>query len=550
MRYRVLGPLRVSAESGGTVTPRGPKQRLLLATLLVHAPRVVSVDRLIDVLWPHEPPASPASALQVHISRLRAFLGEVGSRDAIVTEPYGYRLALEPEDVDARRFEALVADARRESDPKSALAALDEAASLWAGDPLEEFVDNPGVLGEVARLKELRVAALERRVECLLALGRTDEALVECESLVSRDPLRERPCALIMEALYRSGRQADALDAYRRYRRVLSEELGLDPSPALRALELKILRHELPPTPEHRVFAPLPGAYPTSPLPLRIGFAERRAGGRIAYGELGAGRPMLVLPGWVSSLAAMRAGIDPRCAFLHALAERMRLVLYDRYGMGLSAGRLDRLSLETDADEIRDVMDAMGLEAASLLAASQAGPPALAFAARHPGRVRSIVLLGSYACGARTFPREDVRESMIALVRAHWGIGSKALADLIIPGASAEEAANFARVQRESATAEVAAAMLEHFFAVDVTDLLPSVRCPALVLHYTGDRAIPFRGGQELATLLPDARLVPVDGGSHLPRSEDLPELTKLIAEFVASGPAPADDAPPLSGRT
>lgn len=259
-----------------------------------------------------------------------------------------------------------------------------------------------------------------------------------------------------------------------------------------------------------------------------------------------AGPVLVVLPAWVSSLAAIGAGTDPRSAFLEHLSEHARLVLYDRYGMGLSAAPVGEISIDHDAAELLAVLDAARIRQAVLVALSQAGPPALAFAARHPDRVAGLVLFGTYASGPRTFHRQDLRDSMLGLVRAHWGIGSKALSDLIVPDATAEEAANLARVQREAATPARAAMALEGFYSADVSDLLPSIRCPALVLHYTRDRAIPFRGGQELAALLPNARFVAMDALAQLPRHADLDRITHLIIDFASrvSRPATIRDAP------
>lgn len=537
IRYRVLGPLGIRCEDGSVRTPGGPKQRLLLAALIQRAPRIAGTDWLVDVLWGDATPEDPTAALQTQVSRLRGFLRDAGAGEAIGGEAYGYRLAVEDAGVDADRLEGLVAAARDADSPEAALPLLDEAAELARGGPYEEFADHHAFGGEVARLSEVRTAALERRVEVLLALGRTGDATAACEPLVRENPLRERPCALLMEALYRAGRQGEALAVYQRHRRLLSEELGLDPSPALRRLELQILRHEeaLAPAQSARP-RDQPDAGPVSEgLRLRIHFTPRRGGGRLAWGEAGSGSPIVAPPGWVSSLSAMGAGSDPRSAFLARLSDRFRLVLYDRYGMGLSAGETAGTTLEGDLQELGTVLDAAGLDRATLLALSQAGPPAIAFAARHPDRVARLVLFGTYASGPRTYPREELRATMIALVRAHWGIGAKAVADLLVPHATGEEASQLARVQRESATPEVAARALEAFYAADVSEMLSSVGCPALVLHYTGDRAIPYSAGQEIAALLPDARLVPLDGVAHLPVATDLDRVATVIEEFIGS---------------
>lgn len=231
MEYALLGPLE--ARSDGRTIPVGRgKQRALLAVLALNAGRVVPAERLIDELWGDEPPATAATALQVYVSRLRKSLGE----GAIQTRDPGY---LVEGDVDVRRFDALVSEARR-SEPPRAAALLEEALSLWRGAALADCE----LPLEAARLEEQRVAAIEQRLEAELASGRSSELVGELESLVAEHPLREPFRAQLMLALYRAGRQAEALDAYRSARDTLLDELGIEPSPRLKQLEQAILRQD------------------------------------------------------------------------------------------------------------------------------------------------------------------------------------------------------------------------------------------------------------------------------------------------------------------
>jgi pimeloyl-ACP methyl ester carboxylesterase len=170
---------------------------------------------------------------------------------------------------------------------------------------------------------------------------------------------------------------------------------------------------------------------------------------------------------------------------------------------------------------------------AQLLAVSEAGPVAIALAAERPELVRRLVLFGTYAAGPAVFTNLELRQHMVGLVRAHWGLGSRLLADLYRPGASDEASRHLARVLRDSADREVAAGYLESCFEADVSALLPAVRVPTLVLHYRGDRLIPFRGGQELAAALPDAAFLPLGGTWHLPDVADLDRIAGAIADFV-----------------
>jgi DNA-binding SARP family transcriptional activator/streptogramin lyase len=241
VEVRILGPLEVWAD-GTQIDLGSNRQRALLALLVLHAGEVVSTDRLIDELWAGNPPPTAAKVLQNLVSQLRRALGaELGQ--AIVTRPPGYELLLEDDALDARRFERLAAEGRREldADPAGAAGRFREALALWRGEPLAEFAYDEFARPEIARLDELRLAALEDRIDADLAVGRHAELVPELATLVAAHPLRERLRGQQMLALYRSGRQADALDAYRSARLALQEELGLEPSRSLRELEQAIL---------------------------------------------------------------------------------------------------------------------------------------------------------------------------------------------------------------------------------------------------------------------------------------------------------------------
>jgi DNA-binding SARP family transcriptional activator len=242
MNYRVLGPLEVR-DGDRPLSLGGPRQRALLAILLLRPNEVVSSDQLADALWNGEPPASAANVVQGHISDLRKTLG----RGAIATRGGGYELVVEPERIDLRRFERLVGEGTRaltDGRASEASAQFREALALWRGKALADIADNDLLGAEARRLDELRFLAVERRVEADLALGRHAELVGELESLVAQHPLRERPRAQLMIALYRSGRQAEALDVYRRARTTIVDELGLEPSPVLQNVERAILRHD------------------------------------------------------------------------------------------------------------------------------------------------------------------------------------------------------------------------------------------------------------------------------------------------------------------
>ena len=232
-RYRVLGPLEV-ADRDQLIRIPSTQQRLLLAMLLVDAGRTVSADHLIDELWPDSLPHDPAAALRTQVSRLRRRLGASANR--LRTEEHGYRLDVEADQVDARLFEQLLAD-----------GLVDEALALWRGPPLVEFAEREFARAEAVRLEELCLAARERRAQTELARGEHDHVIADLQALISEHPEREHARQFLMEALYQTGRHADALAVYERWRRELVER-GLEPMPELGQLEQRILEHRVVPS--------------------------------------------------------------------------------------------------------------------------------------------------------------------------------------------------------------------------------------------------------------------------------------------------------------
>jgi predicted ATPase/DNA-binding SARP family transcriptional activator len=246
MRFGVLGPLAVWTDDGAPVRVPGLKVRALLADLLVHEGRPAAVDRLVDDLWGEAAPANPTGALQVRVSQLRRALddAEAGARALVVSGPAGYLLRAGPEAVDAARFAALVERAQATDDPRCRATLLSDALALWRGAAYADFADEAWARATAAGLEEQRLAVLEERAEARLALGQHSSLAGELRDLVSRHPLRERLRAVHMRALYRAGRQSEALESYGDLRRHLADELGLDPSPGLVALQQGILEQD------------------------------------------------------------------------------------------------------------------------------------------------------------------------------------------------------------------------------------------------------------------------------------------------------------------
>ncbi|SDM62812.1 BTAD domain-containing putative transcriptional regulator [Allokutzneria albata] len=282
MRFGVLGPLEVWTADGTPVTVRESKVRALLADLLLHEGEFVSADRLIDDLWGEALPVNPSKTLQTRVWQLRRALDEAepGARELIVSRPPGYALRVEPDMVDTGRFEALRGRARAVDDPRAKVKLLTEALDLWRGPAFAEFQDAEFARHAIERLTENRLAVLEDRAEAWLAADGLDatDLLGELGELVDRHPLRERVRAIHMRALYRAGRQGEALEGYDQLRRRLADELGLDPGPELVALRQAILQRD------PRLGAEPPTNLP-APLTALIGRVEAVAELRALLGE-------------------------------------------------------------------------------------------------------------------------------------------------------------------------------------------------------------------------------------------------------------------------
>ena len=526
LRVRVLGPIDVM-KADGPVSVTG-RQGALLALLAARAGAVVSADQLVDGLWGQDLPDDPSNALQGLVSRLRSRLGP----DLIETRSSGYRLGVPPDRVDALRFEELLRRADGALAPV-AIGLIDDALALWRGQAFGEHGDLVALRAETSRLEELLLVASERRLRRLIEVRRLDEAISSLEAFVLEHPLREGALASLMEALARAGRKTEALRRLSAYRSMLAEASGLEPSAGLLDLELAILTDGLDRPAD---LADRPRAAPSTSAALfkvRLRSFERAPGERVAYGELGHGAPLVFLPGWVSRLDEYSSGTDPRGRLLAKLAERMQVIAYDRYGTGMSAGPVTDFSLETSVEELLHLLDTIGHEGVTLFASSCSSPVGVVAASRD-ARVERLVVLNGFACGPAVFHNRAVADSMTSMVRSGWGLGSRVLANLLLPDGADEPA--FARFQRRAATPEVAAGFLDQMYSADVSGLLATVRQPALIVHYREDRAIPVAGGHELARGLPRAELILLEGAYHLPPARDVDRIAEAVFAFCETG--------------
>jgi pimeloyl-ACP methyl ester carboxylesterase/DNA-binding CsgD family transcriptional regulator len=262
-----------------------------------------------------------------------------------------------------------------------------------------------------------------------------------------------------------------------------------------------------------------------------VRFAEVK-GRRVAWAAVGEGPPIVLGPWWMSHLELDWA--NPRCRqFISALARHRTVIRYDRPGTGLS----DRdgpppVTLDDEVGLLAGVVDAVGAGSVVVFAGSAGGPIAVRYAAAHPRRVERLVLYGSYLNGAAIGDPAS-RELLLDLIRRHWGLGSRVLADVLIPGATAAERDAFVAFQRASAPAELAARLLDATYTFSVEDVAGEVRSPTAVLHRRNDRAIPFELGRQLAARIPDASFLALEGVDHLPWYGDAAAVVRAVLEFV-----------------
>jgi predicted ATPase/DNA-binding SARP family transcriptional activator/pimeloyl-ACP methyl ester carboxylesterase len=527
VEFGLLGPLTV-VDGGSDLTPARPKQRALLALLLLRRGAVVPGAQLIEALWGEEPPGTAQTALHGHVSALRKLLGP----ERIRTRPPGYMLDVSPGEVDLGRFEALVAQARGHDDPAARSACLREALALWRGEPLTELRGEPVADLEIARLVELRVTALEDRIEADLALGRHHELVSELEPLVAEHPFRERLRGELMLALYRCGRQVDALQVYQSGRRALVEELGIDPGPALRQLELGILRQD--PSLE----LPAPAAAAPAAAPRRAPVRYARSGDlNIAYQVTGDGQIDLVLiSGFISHLE--KDWEEPRHAhFLERLGSIARLIRFDKRGTGLSDRPAGVPDLETRMDDVRAVMDAVDSRNAVLLGYSEAAPMAILFAASYPERTRALILYGAYA--KRLDPDDDypwaptreARAAYINTLERDWGFESDMKA--MCPSADEPMARWWGERCRAAASPGAIRALNEMNSLIDVRALLPAIHVPTLVVHRGTDYDVHVEEGRYIAERIPGARFVELPGADHFV-GIDPDQIVDVVEPFLA----------------
>lgn len=531
MQISVLGPLKVEAESG-EIAFSAAKERSLLKVLALRAGQVVSSDALISALWGDQPPPAARKTLQTYMWNLRQALGDA----AIETRAPGYRLLVEPQNVDVVRFRSLVTDgeaALRRGDHRAARASLGAAVALWRGDPCADVAPHTGLANEGVRLTEEYLSAVESRLAADLAEGLHREVVGEIEALVGYHPYRERLWAHLIVARYRCGQQAAALEAFQRVRTMLAEELGLDPGGELRRLELAVLEQD--PGLDAPVLAPLASDGGIVPSPVR--YATCADGVAIAYQVAGSGPiDILAVSGFVSHLDIWWNA--PTDRLVRGLASIGRLICFDKRGIGLS-DRPDEVRADQWVDDAVAVLDAVGSSSAVVLGVSSGASTALSLAHRHPTRVRGLALYGGYA---RVLAAPDyeigqdraVVASFVDNLVARWGSGVGITA--YAPARADEPGVRgyWARYQQLSASPATAARFLWAALEMDVRAVLPEIEVPALVVHAERDLIVPIATARYMADRLPHARFMSVDSDVHLMCLSDVvDEITAEVGAFV-----------------
>jgi len=538
VEFSVLGPLEVTAD-GRPLELAGARTRAVLAVLLVHANQVVSSHRLVEELWPGHPAGKAADSLQVRLSELRKALRSAGEADRLATRPPGYQLRVAPEEVDARRFERLAAEgdaALAAGDAATAAQRLDLALSLWRGPALSDLDSVPAARTEAARLDEKRLAALETRAEALLACGRHRELIAELEALTTAHPLRERFWYQRMLTLYRAGRQADALRAYRELRDILVAELAIEPGADLRELQARILSQD----PALDGSARRAGARAEALPPIR--YAQTTDGIHIAYLVAGEGEQDIVfVPGLMSHLELFWE--DPQTAsFFRQLATLGRLIMFDKRDTGLSDRGPADLSLEERMEDLRTVMRAAGSSRAVLFGYSEGAPMSLLFAATYPGRVTALILGSAsarwfpapgYPCGQGTQEMFDALEDIAA---RRWGQGASIEWYMQSRAGSARMREAFARFERMAISPNSFLRMMRMIHDIDVRAVLPAIHVPTMVIQRLDDRITPPCHGRYLASHIEGARYFeqPGDHSLRFAASGNNEELYVEIAGFLA----------------
>ena len=543
--FAVLGPLEVRTPKGAAIVPLAPRQRQLLARLLVTPNRIVPTDTILEELWDSPVSVGARSSLQAQVSRARILLPRPdvleGTRD-------GYRLHVANAELDVWEFERLLGEGRAallDRRLADAVDLLDAALGCWRGPAFVELDRSPRGSAEAARLTELhRIATLDR-VQVDLDRGRPEDALAATDALLAEDPYDERSWALRVTALHASSRQAAALATLADCRRLLRDDLGVEPGVELQRLEQRVLAQD------PGLGAPMTDGASAPSAPVSVATAAEDAGGdlppvaytanggvSLAYRVIGdAPVDLLWVPDYLSHLDVIWE--HPDCAaFLRGLASMGRLITYDKRGQGLSERTIGKATAHVRAQDALRVLDAAGSRRVVLVGSSEGAEIATAAAVLAPQRVAGLVLIGSGPVSEPDDPEADWSLPMdeyvewIQWAASRWGTGRTLAA--LGPSAADDPVARawYGRLERQTITPRGIVAYARDNAATDYRSLLPHIRCPTLVLHRRDD-IVPVAAGRYLASHIPGARYVELGGADHLVWFGDTTAVLEEIRRFV-----------------
>ncbi|MDX1619893.1 MAG: alpha/beta fold hydrolase [Nitriliruptorales bacterium] len=541
--YGVLGRLRVEV-NGERVDLGGPRRNELLAVLLANRGDPVSLGHLSAALWGDFPPATATGTLRAHVSALRSVLG----RDAIATVAGGYRLPARAQcDVDG--FVRDLSEARanaRAGDVEAARHRYSCALSWWRGQAYENVeLQASDIVAERRRLGAMRVDAWRERAQLEVRWGRAANVIENLRRLVEEEPWDEPLVQQLAIALYRSGRQPDALVVLTDLRARLRDEFGLDPSHATRDLERAILRQALPVEPQ---------APPRTPPPVRARDAPgedrsrapmtryaRNGRANIAYQVFGDG-PVDLLFLWGTPSNVDLIWDEPRSArFLRRLGETARVISFDKRGMGVSDPTDGDTppQMQTRLDDALAVMDAADSERAVMLGFSEGGAAAIGMTVEHPDRVSSLILCSTFArmMWAEDHPFGLTNDQGVDYVRPLLE-GRNLPIEMYFPSEANDPTTVrwFRKFFQNSASPAMMLNAMQLASQVDVRDLLPKIDVPTLIVHRTGDVTVRVEHARHLAENIPHARLLEIPGTSHWPwlGNDHSDQVLTAIAEHVA----------------
>lgn len=531
MRFGVLGVTEVDGRLAGA-----PRERAVLARLLVARGGVVTVDQLLEDLWPDPLSRGAMASLHATISRLRSL---IGSGTLIERRGDGYALALSGHVLDIAKLEDDVGAIRAawfEGRLDAVVTIAERAAKRFRGPPLLDIAETDVGRSEGVRVAELRAACEADRAAALVELEHAG-ALAAVDAALASSPYDERLWGLKMTALYRAGRQADALEAYEQARRTLRDELGLTPAPSLQSLHTAILAHD-PDLAVRRVgepVTPMPSASLEGRALPPVSYASN-GGVHLAFRTFGEGALDIVwLPDFLFHLDL--AWECPEYAtFLESLARIGRLVTFDKRGQGLSDRTSQPATVRQRVSDLGAVLDAVGSTAAVLVGQSEGAMIAVHRAASEDPRVRGLILIGSTPVGSSDdgswLLSMDDYVSWIDWAARHWGTGRtlRVMAPSVADDPHA--VAWYGRLERQTIGPGGVRAYGRANAQSDFRDALPGVKVPTLVLHRRGD-PVPIAGSRHIAAAIPGARLVELAGSDHLVWFGDLDPVRREIKTFV-----------------